>query len=196
MTAHKKRFRAFDPNPDCPDNKYCDMPSCDQPAGYKAPKSRQQLNDYYWFCLDHIREYNKKWDYCKGMTPAQIEQHLRNSTVWDKPSWKLGQLGKTDLLKEKYFKDSLGLFKDHPRFKNNKTNPTVPQAPKELQHSLQTLELTWPVSLQDLRKQYTILARKFHPDTNHGDIALTEQFKNINAAYTKLRTHLMNSVEI
>ncbi|CAI3957876.1 J domain-containing protein [Commensalibacter communis] len=196
MTAHKKRFRAFDPDPDCPNNKCCDMPSCDQPAGYKAPKSRQQLNDYYWFCLEHIREYNKNWDYCKGMTPAQIENHLRASTVWDKPSWKLGQLGKADLLKEQYFKDSLGVFKDHPGFNNTRTSPQVPKAPKELQHSLKTLELTWPISLQDLRKRYTVLARKYHPDTNHKDKSLTEQFKNINAAYSQLRTHLMNSVEI
>ncbi|EUK17534.1 J domain-containing protein [Commensalibacter papalotli (ex Servin-Garciduenas et al. 2014)] len=196
MNAQKKRFRAFDPDPDCPDHKCCDMPSCDQLAGYKAPKSRQKLNEYYWFCLEHIREYNKNWNYCRGMTPAQIEQHLKASTVWDKPSWKLGQLGKTDFLKEQYFRDSLGIFKDHPEFKQKQSQQNKPQAPKELIDSLQTLGLTWPLSLQELKKQYTLLARQYHPDTNHRDTSLTEQFKNINAAYSQLRSHLVNPVKI
>ena len=46
----------------------CDHPGCAAPAIHRAPKARNRLNDYYWFCLDHIREYNRSWNYCAGMT--------------------------------------------------------------------------------------------------------------------------------
>ena len=26
---------------------------------YRAPKGRERLNEYFWFCLNHVREYNK-----------------------------------------------------------------------------------------------------------------------------------------
>ncbi|MDI2090831.1 J domain-containing protein [Commensalibacter oyaizuii] len=196
MTTKKKRFRAFDPDPDRPE-RCCDMPHCREPAGYKAPKSPTKLNEYYWFCFDHIKEYNKNWDFCKGMTPAQIEQQLRSASVWDKPSWKLGQLGKADLLQEQFFKDSLGIFSKHSGFNTRKhSQPTPKSAPTELKDSLKILGLTWPISLQDLKKRYTSLARQYHPDSNGGDSQSEEQFKTINAAYSQVRTHLINSVEI
>ena len=60
---------------------------------YRAPKSRNTLRDYWWFCLEHVRAYNGSWDYYKGMTPAQMEQELRADTAWGRPSWPLGHIG-------------------------------------------------------------------------------------------------------
>ena len=41
---------------------------------YRAPKGRERLNEYFWFCLNHVREYNKAWDYYAGM--SERECHL------------------------------------------------------------------------------------------------------------------------
>ena len=68
----------------------CDHPNCTAPANHRAPKARSQLTDYYWFCLDHIREYNRSWNYCAGLTDTQVETEIRNDTVWRRPSWPLG----------------------------------------------------------------------------------------------------------
>ena len=51
----------------------------------RAPKSRIMLNEYFYFCLQHIKEYNKSWDFYKGMSVDQIESSMRNDTVWDRP---------------------------------------------------------------------------------------------------------------
>ena len=69
------------------------MPGCGAPGEYRAPKSRCQLNEYWWFCLDHVRAYNAAWDFYKGMTPGEIEAQLRADTSWQRPSWPLGHLG-------------------------------------------------------------------------------------------------------
>ncbi|MEE8659566.1 hypothetical protein DOFOFD_11190 [Acetobacteraceae bacterium EV16P] len=109
MTKRRQtRHRAFDPDPDAP-GRMCDMPGCTANAGYRAPKSRQTLREYYWFCLDHVREYNAKWDFYKGMTPIQIETHLQSDSSWQRPSWKLGSLGKPSKFEER-LRDPLGLL--------------------------------------------------------------------------------------
>ena len=47
------------------------------------------MNNYYFFCLKHVTEYNKSWDFYKGLSVDQIELSIRKDTVWDRPSWPL-----------------------------------------------------------------------------------------------------------
>ena len=35
----------------------CDHPGCNKPGEYRAPKNRK-LKEYYWFCLEHVQEYD------------------------------------------------------------------------------------------------------------------------------------------
>ena len=60
--------------------KKCDSPKCNEKGEYRAPKSRVMLNKYFYFCLDHIKEYNKSWDFYKGMSVEQIENSMRSDT--------------------------------------------------------------------------------------------------------------------
>lgn len=46
----------------------CDKSGCSQPGQYRAPKSPKQLDDYYWFCKEHVREYNTNWNYFQGQS--------------------------------------------------------------------------------------------------------------------------------
>jgi hypothetical protein len=70
-------------------HKICDELNCNQLGEFKAPKSRSQLNAYYYFCLKHVKEYNKSWDFYKGLSVDEIELSMRKDTVWDRPSWPL-----------------------------------------------------------------------------------------------------------
>src|SRR5215475_13028722 len=68
----------------------CDHPGCIAGGDFRAPKSRLDLHNYYWFCLDHVRAYNSAWNYYAGMNDTEIEAEIRHDTVWHRPSWKLG----------------------------------------------------------------------------------------------------------
>ena len=68
----------------------CDHADCALAGEFPAPKSRQNLRDYYWFCLAHVRDYNKKWDYYAGMNPEEIELEIMSDVTWNRPSWEFG----------------------------------------------------------------------------------------------------------
>ena len=70
----------------------CDRPDCKGEGVYRAPKSRDSLNNHMWLCLDHIREFNKSWDYFAGMSTDEIEAHVRRDIVGWRPTWPLGRL--------------------------------------------------------------------------------------------------------
>lgn len=192
MNLRRTRPRAYAPDPDAP-GRTCDLPGCAALGEYRAPKSRQELRDYWWFCLEHVRAYNATWDYCKGMTPAQIEAQLRADTGWQRPTWPLGRGGgaaypdETELLR-----DPLGELGAGGRHQRREREPHR-QAPGELREPLSTLGLAWPTTLEAVKARYKELAKAHHPDANGGNRAAEERLKIINLAYAELRSRLSPS---
>jgi DnaJ-domain-containing protein 1 len=55
----------------------CEHHECEQSGDFKAPKSPNQLDQYYWFCQTHAEEYNRGWDYFRGQSQEQAEEELK-----------------------------------------------------------------------------------------------------------------------
>jgi hypothetical protein len=175
------RRKAFAPDPNAP-GALCEMPGCLNQGEYRAPKSRTHLNEFHWFCLEHVREFNASWDYYKGMSPGEIEAQLRADTSWQRPSWPLGRLGQTASMME----EELHAF----TFGARHSPPPAPSAPPELREALGVLGLAWPVSMAAVKTRYKELAKRHHPDANGGNKASEEMLKSINLAYATLRGKL------
>ena len=187
-TSHG-RAKAYDPDPAAP-GRGCDVPGCPHDGAYRAPKSRESLREYFWFCLDHVRAYNAAWDFYKGMSPGQIEAHMRDDTGWQRPTWPLGRLG-GGMPEEDFIHDRLDILgAAGMRQGKNAQNATSNRPPADLRQPLDTLGLTWPVSLEEVKSRYKELAKCHHPDANGGDRAAEERFKTINMAYVQVRSHL------
>jgi len=186
MSRRNARPRAFAPDPAAP-GRSCDSPGCEAMGEYRAPKSRRSLRDYWWFCLQHVREYNAHWDYYKGMTPGEIEAALRSDASWQRPSWPLGRLGAA-AWEDEVLRDPLHVLAAAGiRGGNGKPTET---APVELREPLATLGLSWPTTLAEVKTRYKELAKRHHPDANGGDRAAEERLKTINLAYAALRSRL------
>ena len=185
MTRRSQRPRAYAPDPDAP-GRSCDMPGCMAAGEYRAPKSRESLHEYWWYCLEHVRGYNAAWDFYKGMSPGQIEAQLRADISWQRPTWPLGRLGAVSI-DENRLRDPLhalsgGAAGDRRRGAGD--------PPSEMREPLATLGLTWPVTLDALKMRYKELAKRHHPDANNGDRAAEERLKTINLAYAAVRGRL------
>ena len=158
---------------------------------YRAPKSRTALNDYWWFCLEHVRAYNASWDFYKGMTPGQIEAQLRADTSWQRPSWPLGSIGSGHAWEQDALNDPLRILAAGGDNQGPGRGRTASeQTPTELREPMATLGLSWPTTLDQVKTRYKELAKRHHPDANGGDKAAEERLKTINLAYATVRTKL------
>ncbi len=168
--------------------KRCDYFNCNEIGEYKAPKSRSDLNDYYFFCLKHVSKYNKSWDFYKGLTVDQIELSMRKDTVWDRPSWPLnGNYAKVMEQLNDFLDEDYSLFekkKDNEDFLNNKKindNLLISEI-----KSLKILGLKMPISVDEIKKRYKKLVKIFHPDVNDNDKEAETKFKEITESYKLL----------
>ena len=65
----------------------CEWPGCGVKGAYRAPASPDQLHEFRWFCLDHVREYNRAWNYFSGWTEEELDAQIRADRTWERPTW-------------------------------------------------------------------------------------------------------------
>ena len=162
----------------------CDHPGCSQGGEFRAPRARERLNEYFWFCLDHVRAYNAAWNYYAGMTPEQIEGELRQDTTWQRQTWPLGS--KIGVRRFSFtVNDPFGVFEDDGEEVARAKAAATPE-----EQAMRVLDIKGPVTVAELKARYKALVKRHHPDANGGDKDAEEKFKQINQAYTTLLASL------
>ena len=169
----------------------CDHPGCAAEAEFRAPRSRSDLRSYLWFCLEHIRQYNRAWNYFEGMNDGEIENQVRRDTVWERPTWPFaGRQARA--FAEGRFSDPLGAFSDEPRREEEEKPRFRPslngKTPEE--RALAVLEIEPPITVDRIKARYKELVKRHHPDANGGDKGSEEMFKQIHQAYQTIMESL------
>jgi len=170
----------------------CEAPNCLAHGEFPAPKNRDALRDYRYFCLEHVREYNKKWNYFSGMEGAALEQAIRDASTWERPSWKFGTSNKDGTEQKTAFRpedlaDVFGFFDDDI----TTTKDAAMEALDPEERKAWAIFAIDPITdLALLKKRYNQLVKQHHPDRHNGDPKAEEKLKEINLAYSLLRNKL------
>ena len=51
----------------------CDWKNCNEVGAYKAPIEKDNSKKFRMLCLEHIKIFNKNWNYFENMNDQQIE---------------------------------------------------------------------------------------------------------------------------
>ncbi len=161
----------------------CSNPKCNELGVYPAPKSREKLREYLYFCINCIRDFNKSWNYFEGLNEQELEVEIRKSVTWDRPSWKFGTKNLNYDFEEN--------FKDF----GNEINVNKKKVlDKKLENAFKILGLNSDSGLKEVKTRYKYLAKKWHPDVQNTNISknnkdkfisITNAYKIILEAFTK-----------
>jgi len=156
--------------------------NCSKVGEYKAPFSRKNMNTYIYFCLEHVREYNRKWNYYEGLDNDEIESEIRKATTWERPSWPIRNNNHKSWDKINFN------FKDFDSINNQKIeNGSFDNfSPKEIK-AFKILEVSPTKSIENIKKAYKKLVKKYHPDHNIGNKEFENRIKDVNQAYNELK---------
>lgn len=180
--ALQRRAYAIEPGA-IAEERICEWPGCLAAGGHRAPRSRDRLREYRWFCLDHVRVYNAGWNYYAGMSEAEIEAEIRRDTVWQRPTWPLHGAG-SRRRPEIRIDDPLGIFGEPSPEEEAARHPRLDPAHAK---AFAVFGLEPPATLERVRAAYRALVKKHHPDANGGDKVAEERLKSITAAYATLK---------
>lgn len=161
----------------------CEHVGCHEEGLYKAPKGRQSLHEYRYFCLEHIREHNAKWDYFKGMDADEIEAFMKDAVTGHRPTWEREIHAKNP--QEKLY----AAIDEFLNVGRRKTKP-IPRLGAKLEKAIALFEIAYPYNAATLKKRYKELVKLHHPDKNQGNKLAEEKFKAIVNAHKLLEEHL------
>ncbi|WP_116131122.1 DnaJ domain-containing protein [Tropicimonas sp. IMCC34043] len=164
----------------------CDHPGCEEPGKYRAPKSPDSLDDFYWFCKQHVREYNLKWNFFDGSTEDDFQTQIDSDRVWGRETKPLRQSS------EERAWARLGIDDAHQVLGENSTrNPGRATSGRKLppteRRALEILEARETWTKIEIRKAYKALIKVLHPDMNGGDRSDEDRLQEVVWAWDQIK---------
>jgi hypothetical protein len=173
----------------------CAWPGCSSPGTHRAPRGRQYEGQYLELCLDHVREYNKDYNFFKGLDDEAVSTIQKDALTGHRPTWRLGENswanGKSGrrapaggYRRTINNHDPLGLFGEA------RTGPASPPA-RTLRNAerkaLHSLGLEEGATSDEVKTRYKTLVKRLHPDANGGSRDNEDKLKEVIQAYDYLR---------
>ena len=170
-------------------SRQCSHPGCAEPGLYRAPRSPDALDDYLWFCKEHVREYNLRWNFFAGQTEDEMRAAMERERIWGRatkpmatPSDKQGwhRLGIDDPF------EVLGAKATRRRAEAARPGATRRLPPTE-RRALEILDARDTWSRAEIRRQYKSLVKDLHPDLNAGNRADEDRLQEVVWAWDQIK---------
>ena len=170
-------------------------PGCDQPGEFRAPPEDGTPPEgpprYRWFCLEHVREFNARYNFFAGMSPDEISAAQRPYAGWERETRAFAHVGADRPPSWGDFSDPLDAIAARFRERQAEARGNQRQDGKPLseadRRALHVLGLELDADRTALRRRYAELARRYHPDRNGGDRSHEARLQAVIAAYQQLR---------
>ena len=170
----------------------CDWNNCFEEAHYKAPVEKDNSKKYRMLCLNHVKEFNKNWNYFEGMDDNQIYEFVKSDMTWHKPTQSFTSSDNFfKILWNNAMKDELNKtnFKDHFNHMNQfKFNQNDMKA-------FDILNISVGIKWEKIQEKFKKLVKKFHPDINAGNKKYEDKLKLITLAYTQLKNTYREKID-
>jgi len=176
---------------------YCASPGCAEPGEFRAPGGRPNgfdgPGDYRWFCLEHVREFNSGYDWFEGMSAEQIADAQSPAAGWRTESHAFRPTaGIHDAPRWADFDDPLDAISARANGIKSRAQKEAKAAmdgrfSREEARALDVMGLGLDADRTGLRRRYSELVRRYHPDRNGGDRKFEARLSSVVEAYQLLR---------
>lgn len=172
----------------------CEWPGCAGAATHRAPKGRTRENEYWRFCLDHVREYNHSYNFFAGMSTDDIARYQREAVVGHRPTWKMGMNGGKPNGRSRgarfgaaFAEDPFSMFDGAQNSEHLRKRETrvIHNAERK---ALDTLGLDGEATTAQIKLRFKELVKRHHPDANGGDRSSEDRLREIIQAYNYLKS--------
>jgi curved DNA-binding protein CbpA len=173
----------------------CQWDGCTEAGTHRAPVGRLREGEYFKFCFEHVREYNKGFNYFSGLADTEIARFQKEALTGHRPTWVMGGNGTARQAPDYaqfrsgragYFnrmRDPYNLFGDRSAQQPPRERKAKPLEAK----ALETLGLDTKATGADIKARYKELVKRHHPDANGGDRGSEDRFRDVLQAYRVLK---------
>ena len=180
----------------------CAWNGCGAPGTHRAPLGRGREGEYVHFCFDHVREYNRSYNYFAGMSDDAIAAFQKDALTGHRPTWSIGIRGARGPAASERFSpewsgiygDPFDLFRGAASRGERPAGAADPEA--EATHrrlsvseaaAFETLGLPEDAPREGIKARYKALVKRHHPDANNGNRSSETRLRHVINAYHVLK---------
>ena len=166
----------------------CAIPDCGEAGEFRVPLSPGDFDgpgDYLYLCLDHVRAHNARYNYFAGMSPDQIEAAQSPIAGWERQTRAFAAAGASPNPAWSDFTDPLDAIS--ARFRPGMARQGADRFTAAERHARGVMGLNDDADRMVLRRRYSELVRRYHPDRNGGDRRLEDKLRGVIEAYQTLK---------
>ena len=177
-------------------DRVCAHPACQEPGEFRAPGTGHRFDgpgEYRWMCLDHVREFNAGYDWFEGMSAEEIFEAQRPASGWrtESPSFR-PTAGVDGMPRWADYDDPLEAIAARASGIKSRARREAELAmdgrfSREEAEALEVMGLGSDIDRRRLRRRYSELVRRYHPDRNGGDRQYEARLNRVVEAYNTLR---------
>ncbi|HSQ96058.1 MAG TPA: J domain-containing protein [Croceibacterium sp.] len=176
----------------------CEADGCREAGEFRAPGSRAAGFDgpgeWRWYCLDHVREFNSAYDWFAGMSADEILAAQSPIAGWQTETRAFrADAGADGLPRWADFHDPLdaiGARANDIRVRAGSRrafDSAWARFTSMEREALGVMGLDPQTDRTKLRRRYSELVRRYHPDRNGGDRSHERRLQRVVEAYQLLR---------
>ncbi|MEO6581092.1 MAG: J domain-containing protein [Sphingomicrobium sp.] len=167
---------------------HCAIPGCDGAGEFRAPLRAGDFDgpgDYLYLCLDHVRAHNARYNYFAGMTADEIEAAQSPIAGWERATRVFATAGAGPGPAWNDFTDPLDAIS--ARFRPGMERARPDRFTAAERNALSVMGLNDEADRTALRRSYSVLVRRYHPDRNGGDRGFETKLGAVIEAYQLLK---------
>nr|CAD6620718.1 J domain-containing protein [Rhizobium sp. Khangiran2] len=174
----------------------CQWDGCDKPGVHRAPVGRNAEGQFFLFCFEHVKDYNKGYNYFSGLSDSEIARYQKEAITGHRPTWTMG-VNKASKTAPLHSTMRSGPAASHNRIKDpfgfvgqgegSRPRPQARKLKTLEAKAFDTLDLTASATSDEIKSRYKQLVKKHHPDANGGDRGSEERFRAVIQAYQLLK---------
>lgn len=178
------------------DGRICEAPGCQEEGEFRAPGNNGHgfdgPGDWRHFCLEHVREFNAGYDWFEGMSADEILTAQSPLSGWQTETRAFrADAGVDGMPRWADFADPLDAIGnragDIKRAAQGHTSREYQRFTPREREALNVMGLTPKDDRTKLRRRYSELVRRYHPDRNGGDRSHEGRLQRVVEAYQLLR---------
>ncbi len=169
----------------------CDHVGCPRAGDHRAPKGREREGEYWHFCLQHVSEYNRRWNYFAGMSDAELADYQKREETGHRPTWTFrgGRLDRFSAAMRGFQagarSDPFGMF-GPGKSADGEARPRR-RLTRLQSMALEAMSLEENAGSAEIRTRYAELVKRWHPDSNGGDRGAEANLQRVLNAYQTLK---------
>ena len=175
----------------------CAHPTCNEAGEFRAPGGGHRFDgpgEWRWMCLEHVREFNAGYDWFEGMTAEEILDAQGPVSGWrtESPSFR-PTAGVDGMPRWADYDDPLDAISARASGIKSRARREAELAMdgrfnRAEAEALEVMGLGTDIDRRRLRRRYSELVRRYHPDRNGGDRQYEARLNRVVEAYNTLRS--------